>query len=204
MRLMTDPAYHEGWTVIPPITVAVTLQGWYLLTSIGLNITKRTQYYPLAAGAGAAANVAANVVLIPRFGILGPAWANVISYAVLAGVAYVFSQRFYPLRYEWGRIARVVAAGVSGWAVAVFLVPQFGHPLSGILASGTAVVLVFAAVLAATGFLRPQELEQLARLAGQLRAARRRRSQPQTAGATSDPDTAAAEDPNAAVFEEDR
>jgi O-antigen/teichoic acid export membrane protein len=204
MRLMTAPAYHEGWTVIPPITVAVALQGWYLLTSIGMNITKRTQYYPLAAGAGAAANVAANVVLIPRFGILGPAWANVISYAVLAGVAYVFSQRFYPIRYEWGRISRVVAAGVSGWTVAVFFVPQFVHPLVGILAAGMVVVVVFPAVLAATGFFRPHELERLSRLAGQLRAARSRRAQPLTAGAAPGPDAVAEEDPNAAVFDEGR
>ena len=94
--------------------------------------------------------------------------------------------------------------GCPAWAVAVFLVPQFVHPLAGILASGMVVVLVFPAVLAATGFFRPHELDRLANLAGQLRAARRQRAQPLTAGATSDPGTAAAEDPNAAVFEEDR
>lgn len=204
VRLMTAPEYHAAWRVIPPITIAVTLQGWYLLTSIGLNITKRTGLYPVAAGAAAATNILANIFLIPRFGIMGPAWSNVISYAVLAGVAHVFSQRFYPIHYEWGRIARVVAAGVSGWCGAVFLIPHFVHPLAGILASGTAVVVVFPAVLAATGFFRPHELDRLASLAAQLGAVRSRRAQPAAADVTTGPDPAAEDDPNAAVFEEDR
>ena len=131
-----------------------------------MNITKRTQYYPLAAGAAAAANVAANVVLIPRFGILGPAWSNVISYAVLAGVAFVFSQRFYPIRYEYGRIARVVAAGVAAWIVAaVLLVPQFASPSSASSPRGTVVVARLpGGPRAPPASSAAQELERLARL----------------------------------------
>jgi O-antigen/teichoic acid export membrane protein len=197
MRLMTAPAYHGGWTVIPPITVAVTLQGWYLLTSIGMNITKRTQYYPLAAGAAAAANVAANLVLIPRLGIMGPAWSNVISYGVLAGVAFVFSQRFYPVRYERGRIARVLGAGVAAYLAAILIVPDFRLPAAGILARGLVVVAVFPAVLGASGFFLRQELARIEALVRQLRAARGRKAVPA-------PTVEADDDPNAAVFEQDR
>ena len=63
------------------------LQGIYQLTSIGLAITKRTRYYPVATGIAAVASVTANVLLIPHFGVLGAAWANMISYGVLAAVA---------------------------------------------------------------------------------------------------------------------
>jgi O-antigen/teichoic acid export membrane protein len=204
MRLMTAPMYHEGWTVIPPITVAVTLQGWYLLTSIGMNITKHTEYYPVAAGAAALANVVANIFLIPRFGIMGPAWSNVISYAVLSGVAFVLSQRFYPIRYEYGRVARIVAAGLTGWGAAVFLVPQSAHPLVGIVSKGAVVVLLFPAVLAGTGFFRARELDRLAGLVEQVRAARSGRARPVAIGSARGPDSAAEHDPNAAVFDEDR
>ena len=87
------------------------LQGIYQLTSIGLAITKRTRYYPVATGIAAVASVTANVLLIPHFGVLGAAWANMISYGVLAAVATWFSQRFYPISYEWGRLARIVVGG---------------------------------------------------------------------------------------------
>ena len=59
--------------VITWTAVGVLLQGVYLLTSIGLNITKRTQYYPVATMAAAATNVGLNFLLIPRFGIVGAA-----------------------------------------------------------------------------------------------------------------------------------
>jgi O-antigen/teichoic acid export membrane protein len=197
VRLMTAPQYHAAWRVIPPITIAVTLQGWYLLTSIGMNITKRTEYYPLAAGAAAVANVAANVVLIPRFGIMGPAWSNVISYGVLAGVAFVFSQRFYPIGYERGRIARVVGAGVAAYLAAVLIVPDFRLAAAGILARGLAVVVVFPAVLGATGFFGREELARIQALVRRLGATRGRKAVPALAV---EPD----DDPNADVFEQDR
>jgi O-antigen/teichoic acid export membrane protein len=204
IRLMTHPRYHDGWVVIPPIAIAVTLQGWYLLTSIGLNITKRTQYYPVAAGAAAAANILANAVLIPRLGILGPAWSNVVSYAVLAGVAFVFSQRFYPVRYESGRVARVIAAGGAAYVAAIVLVPDLRLAVVGMFARGAVVLAVYPSVLAATGFFRRQELARLDTLVRGLRTARRAKPSPAAGRPARAGDTVAEEDPNAAVFEQDR
>ena len=177
VRLMTAPKYHDAWRVIPPITIAVTLQGWYLLTSIGLNITKRTQFYPLAAGAAAACNVLANVVLIPRFGMMGPAWSNVISYAVLAGVAFALSQKFYPIRYEFARVVRVIVAGAAAYLAAILLVPDIRLPLVGLLVRGTTVLAVYPAVLGLTGFFHARELAYVKTLAAELRSARWRRSE---------------------------
>jgi O-antigen/teichoic acid export membrane protein len=176
VRLMTAPQYHAAWRVIPPITLAVTLQGWYLLTSIGMNITKRTQYYPLAAGTAAVSNVLANVILIPRFGMMGPAWSNVISYAVLAAVAFGLSQRFYPIRYEYGRVARVVVAGLAAYGAAALLVPDVGPPVVGLLTRGTTVLVVYPAVLGLTGFFHAKELARLKSLATELRSARARKA----------------------------
>jgi O-antigen/teichoic acid export membrane protein len=172
VRLMTAPQYHAASRVIPPITVAVTLQGWYLLTSIGMNITKRTQYYPLAAGTAAASNVLANVILIPRFGMMGPAWSNVISYAVLSGVAFVLSQKFYPIRYEYGRLVRVLVAGVAAFLAAILIWPDVRLAVVGILVRGTTVLVVYPAVLGLTGFFHAKELARLKTLVSELRAAR--------------------------------
>jgi O-antigen/teichoic acid export membrane protein len=203
VRLMTKPKFHEAAIVIPWITLAVTLQGIYLLTSIGMNITKHTEYYPVAAGAAAAANIGANIVLIPRFGILGPAWANVISYAVLVTVAFVLSQRFYPIHYEYGRIGRVIAAGAAAYLAAAFVVPEIRLAALGFLARGFTVVVVYPAVLAVSGFFRQKELARLGSLARRLRDARRRKAAPAPAVvASARPETE--DDPNAAVFEEDR
>jgi O-antigen/teichoic acid export membrane protein len=193
--------------VIPWITIAVTLQGVYLLTSIGMNITKHTEYYPVAAGAAAASNIVANIILIPRYGILGPAWSNVISYAVLASVAFVLSQRFYPIQYEYGRVARVVVAGVAAYLAAVLLVPVFRLAVVGVLARGITVLVVYPAILGATGFFHVKELARMKALVAELRSARGRKAAFGKSAAVGAPPSSAATEDQAAVtlgFEQDR
>ena len=85
-------------------------------------------------------------VLVPSFGIVGAAWANMLAYAVLAFVSWRFSQRFFPIEYESRRLARIVVAAFSGVAVAYFLVPAT-KPVVGILLHGTTVIVVFFGVL---------------------------------------------------------
>jgi O-antigen/teichoic acid export membrane protein len=173
-----DPRWNDVATVVAWTAIGVFLQGVYLLTSIGLNITKRTQYYPVATIAAAATNVILNFVLIPGYGIVGAAWANGAAYAVQAGLGYAFSQRFYPIAYEWGRLLRVCIAGMAAYTAARLL-PSVHlavnarstlAPLPDLLLRGITVVVVFAGLLAMTGFFHAEELRRL--------RAMRRRSAP--------------------------
>ena len=61
-----DPRWADVSTVITWTAIGVFFQGIYLLTSIGLNITKRTQFYPVATMTAAATNVGLNFLLIPQ------------------------------------------------------------------------------------------------------------------------------------------
>jgi O-antigen/teichoic acid export membrane protein len=176
-----DPRWNDVATVISWTAIGVFLQGVYLLTSIGLNITKQTQYYPAATMTAAATNVALNFVLIPGYGMVGAAWANGAAYAVQAGLGYAFSQRFYPIAYEWGRIVRVCLAGIAAY-VAATLLPSIRivtdtrstlAPIPDVLARGVTVIVVFVGLLAMTRFFHADELRRL--------GAMRRRSAPVTA-----------------------
>ncbi|MEO7272745.1 MAG: polysaccharide biosynthesis C-terminal domain-containing protein [Vicinamibacterales bacterium] len=155
LALVVGSAYAAGGPVIAWTAVGVLLQGVYLLTSIGLNITKHTRYYPVSTIAGAGCNVGLNLFLIPRYGIVGAAWANAAAYGVQAVVAYVFSQRFYPITYERGRITRVAVAGAVAYVIAILL-PDM-RPLLGVLTRGTTVVMVMGGLLGLTGFLHSDE-----------------------------------------------
>jgi O-antigen/teichoic acid export membrane protein len=168
VRLMTTPEFHEAARVIPWIALGVLFQGVYLLTSIGLNITKRTEYYPVATTIGAATSIGSNFLLIPRLGALGAALSNALAYAVLAGVSMYFSQRVYPVSYEWGRVARLAVAGAGAWAVAALL-PDGLRPLPGVLARGLTVVAVYAVGLYVLGFFNSAELRRLDRIARRVR-----------------------------------
>jgi O-antigen/teichoic acid export membrane protein len=161
VRLFTTAQFHAAAAVTPWIALGVMFQGIYLVGSIGLVITKRTKVYPLSTGAAAVASVVANMLLIPRYGILGAAWANTIAYATLAATTVGFSWYVYPIRYEWSRLLRIVIAGVVSYVVATRAVPGNVAPLAAILLSGVATAGAYVVVLSLTGFFHAGELRVL-------------------------------------------
>ncbi len=156
---------------MPLIALGIGCQGVYLLTSIGLNLTGRTEYYPVSTMVAAGVGLGSGVILMPLYGTVGAGVAFLLAYVTLAAVAGVFARRHYPVPYERGRLARVVAAAATAAAVA-WLIPAL-PPVLGILARGSVTVAVFLALLAAGGFFRPTERAFLTAL---LTRVRRRRA----------------------------
>jgi O-antigen/teichoic acid export membrane protein len=145
-----NPAFRAAAPVIPVVALAYLLHGVFLLTSIGIGIEKKARYYPLVTGAAAATNVAVNFALIPHLGMMGAAWATVVSYAVMAALGFTISRRLFPIPFEGGRwlsAAATAAAlyGISGLAPA---------PFAARMALELALVAAYPLILVATGFLR--------------------------------------------------
>jgi len=151
----SSDAYAQAAVVVPLVALGIGFQGVYLLTSIGLNLTNHTQYYPLSAFAAAGVGLGSGALLMPRFGATGAAVAFLLSYVTLAATAGVLAQRHYPVRYETSRLIRVVGAAVMALLSGVMLPAM--PPLAGGLARGSCVVAVFIGLLWLTGFLRPTE-----------------------------------------------
>lgn len=161
VRLATTPAFHDAAIVTPWIALGVTFQGFYLVGSIGLVITKRTTMYPIATGVAAATSLLANGLLVPRFGMLGAAWANVLAYATLASVTTAFSWRVYPIQYEWSRLLRIALAGGLSYMAAASVVPLSAGSAAGLFLRGLVVVVAYVLALWLTGFFNPGELRLL-------------------------------------------
>jgi O-antigen/teichoic acid export membrane protein len=169
--VMLNDAYLSAAPILPLVALGMAFQGLYLLTSIGLNLTSRTEFYPVATFSAVAVGLGSGMALMPRYGAMGAAVAYLLAYATQALVAFGLAQRLYPISYEAGRIARVVLAAVLA-VVAARAIPAM-PPLAGLLIRGTVTVLVYAGVLWATGFLRATERAALRDLRQLLRARRR-------------------------------
>ena len=161
VRLTTTEEFHGAAAVTPWIALGVMFQGVYVVGSIGLVITKRTTFYPLATGSAAAVSLLANAFLIPRHGLLGAAFANAIAYGTLAVVTVAFSWRVYPIRYEWSRLLRIAAAGIAGYLAASRMVPLSMAPLSGLFLRTAVTAVTYLGFLYLTGFFHAGELRML-------------------------------------------
>jgi len=146
----TRPVFWTGAPVIPVVVLAYLLHGAFLLVSIGIGIEKRARYYPMITAAAAGTNIVLDLALIPRFGMMGAAWATVAGYLVMAALGGIVSHRLYPIPLEVGRLARIaLAAGVSyvlSWLAPAGIVPA--------VAVKVALFGGFTLALVATGVLR--------------------------------------------------
>lgn len=120
--------YWGGLSIVPIVLLSYVFTGAYVNFVVGVYLEKKTKYLPYATGAGAAVNVLANYLLIPRLGMTGAAIATLLSYVVMAIGIYFPSQRFYYVKYEWGRLLRVFVLGVC--VVLVYLGMDL-QPMSG-------------------------------------------------------------------------
>lgn len=145
-----NPAFWTGAPVIPVVVLAYLLHGGFLLTSIGIGIEKKARYYPMVTLASAAANIGLNVALIPRFGMMGAAWATVAGYGLMAALGAYISHRLYPLPIEWRTLSAISAAAL----VTFFLSTLAPTAFLSALAVKAALLGLFALVLARTGLLR--------------------------------------------------
>jgi O-antigen/teichoic acid export membrane protein len=161
VRALAAPKFFESYEAIGLISTAVTLYALYLVLVVILGRTGRTEFnFPAAIGA-LVANVVLNLLLVPQLEIVGAGLALVASYLVVLALMYVFTQRLFPVPYEWGRLLRVTLTVAVLVGVGELLVPTSGA--LGLLVRA----LLFAAyplVLLATGFFTEGERVWLARL----------------------------------------
>jgi len=156
VRLLTDPRYQRAEKGVPLLAFAFALYAGYTVLAIGSGRARRTQFNWVVTGVGAAASIGLNFWLIPRWGMVGAAISMVISYVVLFVGMTLYSQRVYPVPYQWRRVMTAVGA-----AVGLTVAARAAH-LG--LAPSALLVLAYPLVLAGLGFYLPAERMRLRRL----------------------------------------
>jgi O-antigen/teichoic acid export membrane protein len=160
-RVLTTPEFFAAYKPVGLISTAVTLYALYLVLVVILGRTGRTEFNLPAAIGALVVNVALNLVLVPAMGITGAALALVASYLVVLALMYVFTQRLFPVPYEWGRLLRVVLTVAALVGLAELVAPTSGA--EGLLIRA-ALFAAYPLALFATGFFTEGERRWLSRL----------------------------------------
>jgi O-antigen/teichoic acid export membrane protein len=124
LRVMTTPPFFPAADAVPFILGAYVLLAWASIQDVGILVRERTEFVTLSNWIALAVSLAAWVLLIPRFGSMGAAWACSISFLVKYVCTYTFSQRLWPVRYEWGPTLRMAGVGIT-LVVGASQLPQF-------------------------------------------------------------------------------
>jgi O-antigen/teichoic acid export membrane protein len=161
VRALAAPEFYGSYKAIGLIATAVTLYALYMVLVVILGRTGRTEFNFPAAIAALIANVVLNLLLVPPLGIVGAGLALVASYLVVLALMYGFTQRLFPVPYQWGRLGRVVLTSAALVGAGELLLPTAGF--AGLL--GRAVLwAAYPLALLATGFFTSGERAWLRRL----------------------------------------
>ena len=141
-RSIIAPAYWEGLAVIPVVLLGYVFLGISTNLSAGLFIEKKTKLVPVSTFIGACVNVAVNLLLIPRFGMMGAAWATLVAYLAMAVSVYFLAEHVYPVPYEYSRLGKIAAAVIVVMLLSIAWTPE-SHAVAAALKLGLFFLFLF-------------------------------------------------------------
>jgi O-antigen/teichoic acid export membrane protein len=105
--VLTTPKFYPAYSIVPLIALSYIFAGTRHMTNTGLTIMNKMKYVPPLIVGSALLNLGLNYLLIPPYGKIGAAWATIFSYLALVIVQTAVNLRFYYIRYEYERIAKI-------------------------------------------------------------------------------------------------
>jgi O-antigen/teichoic acid export membrane protein len=158
LTLIAAPEFWPAYRVVPLVVLGYNFYILYYIVDFGFYIKNKTYWYLIINGVAAAVNVGLNLLLIPRFGAMGAAWVTALSFFICPLMAFVISQRYYPLRYDIERIAKLTVMILVFYWIGSSVAT--GYLLADILLK-TLVVLAIPILLYLIGFFDTRELSFL-------------------------------------------
>jgi O-antigen/teichoic acid export membrane protein len=115
-----DDKYHHELSILPFLLISQLLLGLIMHVSLWYKLADKTRYGMYLSFIAAAITITANLALLPLIGILGAAWANLLSHLVVLILSIYWGQKRYFVPYRFFPNALVVM-------LAVFVTFAFYH-----------------------------------------------------------------------------
>ena len=101
VKYMVDSKYYESWKLIGILGWSGIFYGFYLISELGIFKSKKTYLSVLTNSVGVVLNIILNYLLISWFGLIGAAYATVISLMTANITGMIISNRFLPVKWQW-------------------------------------------------------------------------------------------------------
>ncbi len=125
LRLFIAESYFSGLKVVPIVMIAEFFFGIFFNLSLWYKLTDKTVWGMWFSLLGLAVTVALNVLLVPRFGYMGCAWASFACYGTMMLVSYLAGLVKFPIGYQVSRIVFYFVSAIALWFFAELI--AFGH-----------------------------------------------------------------------------
>lgn len=121
LKYFISSHYFSGLQVVPIIMAGELFYGIFFNLSLWYKLTDKTIWGMWFSLLGLAVTIVLNVILVPRFGYMGCAWAAFVCYAVMMLTSYFVGRAKHPIGYPTARILRYVAIAAVVYIVGLYV-----------------------------------------------------------------------------------
>ena len=152
--MVPNKEYYLAAAIVPLIAIAYVFNGFYYMSVNGIFYSKKTYILPFSTGISAIVSLVLNYLLIPRYGMYGAALATIGAYASLFFTTYIYSQRFYYIKWQWKSII-----GNSILCIAIYLLSMIN--IESLLLSIAYKIVLFSVYIAMLFIMRILSFDKL-------------------------------------------
>lgn len=121
IRYFISPKYFEGLKVVPIIMLAELFFGIFFNLSLWYKLTDKTQWGTYFSLMGLGITLIGNILLVPRMGYMGCAWAAFACYFTMMVVSYFVGKKYYPIAYDFRSAAFYSVATAMLYIIGMYL-----------------------------------------------------------------------------------
>ena len=119
-----NPDYWLAVILVPFIAFVFLFKALYNYMTYVFQLIKRTKFQAYVTIMGVILNIGLNFALIPYYGMYGAIAATGLSYIAMSFLTYRMAQKHFPVHYEFGRIALLMAGCAVFIAVGIYFNDQ--------------------------------------------------------------------------------
>jgi O-antigen/teichoic acid export membrane protein len=149
IHVITSAKYLPAATAVLPLALGIFFYNLTLIPTYAFYVKKRTKLTLVPVVISAVLNIGINLVLIPKYGFVGAAWATMIAYLVYLTILTVMAEKYMHWEFPVVAVLKLAAAGAVMGVAVYFLNRISVQGLGGlaIAAAGGAVVYIGALFL---------------------------------------------------------
>ena len=146
LKYFISPRYFSGLKVVPIIMMGELFFGIFFNLSLWYKLTDKTIWGMWFSLLGLAITIGLNVLLVPRMGYMGCAWAAFACYGVMMVTSYFVGRAKHPIGYPTARIGAYFALAaviyVLGLYIAVTPITAVNYAIRALLLLGYVAIVV--------------------------------------------------------------
>lgn len=107
--------YFSGLKVVPIVMIAELFFGISFNLSLWYKLTDRTAWGMWLSLFGLAVTIGLNLLLVPKYGYMGCAWAAFGCYGSMMALSYLLGRIYYPIDYNLPKLAFYFLTAIALW-----------------------------------------------------------------------------------------